>query len=491
MRRFAIAAAGLVLLILVASAGALYWMLSGDGVRRALEAQATSWLGQQVHIGTATMRFVPRIAIHLSDVRVGDPARMTLASVDLSAPVRALLRRRIEDADVIVSRSRIDMPLPFGLRGATSHADNGAGAVRLVSVRAITLRDVTLVSRTRAIAVTADASLRGDELTLSRLAAASGTTSLQASGVVTLAPRIDARLRVIANRLDIDDLLALANAFSPTPAAAQPSSRPSVRIAARLSAAAAQVAGVDGRNFAGELQVDGDDVTLSPMSVQVFGGRYEGSMNARLGDSMDATLRSRVSDVDVAQLAAFGGVPGAISGRLSGAGTFTGSGRDVAAVLRSARGDGTASIVNGTIAHLNLVRTVVVFFGRPAPAAPAASDRFDRLDAAFSLSQQVLRASAIALHSPDADLVGSGSLALPTKRLDGRLDLSLSEALSQQAGRDVYRYTREGNRIVVPATVGGTLGSPRLGIDAAEAVGRGLRNEIRQRLGDLLGRLPH
>jgi hypothetical protein len=162
----------------------------------------------------------------------------------------------------------------------------------------------------------------------------------------------------------------------------------------------------------------------------------------------------------------------------------------MAGVVRSLRGTATASIVNGTIAHLDLVRTVVVFFGRPAADARTGSDRFDRFDAAFSLAQQVVRATAVALHAPDADLVGTGSLVLPTKALDGRADVSLSEALSQEAGRDLYRYTREGNRVVLPATVGGTLGSPRLGIDGAAALQRGLRNEIQQRLGDLLGRLP-
>jgi uncharacterized protein involved in outer membrane biogenesis len=485
----AIAAAGLLLVIVVAGAGALYWVFSGDGVRRALESQATSWLGEQVRIGAVAMRFVPRIAIHLTDVRVGQPAQMQLADVDVAAPLGALLRRRIEDAELIVSRSRVDMPLPFGVSGGGPPGGGRAGdGVRLVSVRSISLRDVTLVSRGRAIGVAADASLRGNELTLSRLAATSGGTSLEASGIVALEPRIDARLRVAANRLDLDELLALADAFSPSESTT--ARRPPVRIAARITAATARVAGVDGRNFASELQVNGNDVTLSPMSVRVFGGRYEGSLSARLGAALDATLRSRVSDLDVAQLAAFGGVPGAVSGRLSGAGTFTGSGADVAAVLRSARGSGTASIVDGTIAHLNLVRTVVVFFGRPAANAPSATDRFDRLDVAFSLSRQTLRATALALHTPDADLVGEASLVLPTQALDGRVDLSLSEALSQQAGHDLYRFTREGNRVILPATIGGTLGSPRLGIDAAAALQRGLRNEVQQRLRDLVGQLP-
>ena len=71
--------------------------------------------------------------------------------------------------------------------------------------------------------------------------------------------------------------------------------------------------------------------------------------------------------------------------------------------------------------------------------------------------------------------------------MDGRAELSLSEALSAQAGTDLARYTREGNRVVLPAVIGGTLTAPRVTIDAGAAIQRGLRNEVQRRLKDILG----
>jgi uncharacterized protein involved in outer membrane biogenesis len=202
---------------------------------------------------------------------------------------------------------------------------------------------------------------------------------------------------------------------------------------------------------------------------------------------MSLSLRSRLQNLDVARLAAFGGSPDTISGTLTGAGTFSGDGADIAGVLTNARGMGTMSIAKGEIRRLNLVRTIVVFFGKPAENAPAATDTFERIDASFSLARQVFKADAFSMHSPDVDIVGSGTLAIGTEALDGALDLSLSEALSAQAGTDLRRYTREGNRIVLPARIGATLSSPRLSIDAAAAVKRGLRNEIQRRLEGVLG----
>ena len=67
--------------------------------------------------------------------------------------------------------------------------------------------------------------------------------------------------------------------------------------------------------------------------------------------------------------------------------------------------------------------------------------------------------------------------------------MTLSEALSQQAGRDFYRYAREGQRIVLPAVIGGTLSAPAVSIDAALAARRALKNRIEDDARSILDRL--
>jgi len=488
VRRLIVATAAAATVLIAVAAGSAYWFLSRDGFRRALEAQATSWLGVPVRIGAARAQFLPRFAVQLSDVRVGEPASLSLDTIELAADARSLLAGRIENADVLVSDSRIDMPLPFELPRGTNTGAGAlpAAAVRIVSIRSIALRDVRLRSRGREIVVSADSSLDGTTLALQRFAAEAGGTTLAADGVIALSPRIDARLKATANRLDVDELVALAAAFTPQSIGGRGARGQGARVVAGISAGQATAGAVQMRQFATELTLDGDAITLNRLRFEMFRGRYEGFVKARLGTPLSATLESRITDLDVAQLAAFGGAADTITGRLSGAGTFTGSGADVSQLLRAARGNGTATIVDGTMSRLHLVRTVVLFFGRPAPDAEAGTDRFDRLDAAFSLANRVLRAQAFSLRSLDADVVGTGSFNLETKTLDGRADIMLSEGLSAQAGTDLYRYTREGNRVVLPASVGGTLAMPRLTIDAAAAAKRGLRNEIERRMKGLL-----
>ena len=481
--------------IVVCAAGLVYWFFSGDGLRLAIEQQATAWLGQPVMVGRASAGIFPRTAIKLGDIRVGDPVRVTLANVDVSTDFRELLSRRIQDATITISNSRIEMPLPFSIPSSGS-SDTTAppttapseSAIQIVSIRSIALDDIVLVSRGKEVRVSADSGFAGDRLTLRSFSARSGSTTLDADGEIDLAPAIEARVKVKANKLDVDELLALADAFTP-PQQSSRTGKPSVpaKISANVTADTATTAGIEIRQFATTLDVNGDRVALSPLTFQLFGGRYQGAVNAQLGKNLTLTIKSRLEDINVAQLAAFGGSPDSISGTLTGAGTFTGSGADVAAVLRSARGSGTATIADGAIQRLNLLRTVVLFFGRPAPETAEASDRFERIDASFSLANEIFRADALSMRSRDADLNGAGSLDINSQALDGTLDLSLSEELSKQAGTDLVRYTREGNRVVLPAKIGGTIPAPRLAIDAAAAAKRGLRNEVDRRIKSIFG----
>jgi hypothetical protein len=129
--------------------------------------------------------------------------------------------------------------------------------------------------------------------------------------------------------------------------------------------------------------------------------------------------------------------------------------------------------------------------GPAADAGPAPGERFDSISATFALADRSVRSDDLTLHSPDFDIFGRGTLALPDQAVDVLADLVLSESLSAQAGRDLYRFTRAGNRIVLPAIIGGTLAQPRVRIDAGAVIRRGLGNEIERRLQDLFEQIPN
>ncbi len=477
IRRLIVPAIAILVVILGVTAGALYWFLTGDASRQALERQAGAWLGHPVRIGSLSATLYPRVSLRLRDVRAGDPVRVTLAEVDLSAALRPLLSRRIEDATVTVADSRIDLPLPFSLPVT---APGGSP----LSIRSIALRNVVLASRGREIQVSADASLAGTRLAITRFSASTGKTAIDASGTVELSPRIDATIKARApDLLDADDLIAVAGAFV-TPGSAPASPPP--RITAEIEAPYGSITGVPIRRIAATLRADGNQVSIEPLSFSVFGGRQNGWVDVSFGDRLEMRLGLGVSNIDVAELATLAGAAGAITGRLNGSVRFGAAAPDLTNALGSLRGAGEVVISNGTMRGLDLVGTVVRFLGRAPLARPAGGTPFERIAGNFALSDGRVRSDDLTLHSADFDIFVRGTLRLDTDMLDGRAQVVLSEALSAQPGRDLFRYARTGTRIVLPGTVGGTLEEPRIGFDTAAAARQAIGNEIQRRLSDLL-----
>jgi len=142
----------------------------------------------------------------------------------------------------------------------------------------------------------------------------------------------------------------------------------------------------------------------------------------------------------------------------------------------------TTAITDGTMPRLDLVRPIVLAFGKPSGAPPAGSGSgFSRLGGTFALSNGTVSSKDIAMASRDFDVTGEGSVALASGALSARGNVVLSQELTAQAGVDLRRYAQENGRVVVPATVSGTLQEPAVALDVAAATRRALENELQRR----------
>jgi hypothetical protein len=93
------------------------------------------------------------------------------------------------------------------------------------------------------------------------------------------------------------------------------------------------------------------------------------------------------------------------------------------------------------------------------------------------------------MRAADFDLAGDGTLAPRDWSIALAANVTLTEELSRQAGRDLYRYARKGRRIVLPVIIGGTLFEPTASIDVGQAAGRALRNRLEEEARSLLERV--
>ena len=493
MRRLVVAVGVLILLGGIGLAIFARSVLTGDNVRAAVAAQLASALGQPVTIGGLGASVYPRVTMDLTDVAIGSPARIELASVHLGTGLRGLLSRRVEHADVQVNGARITLPLPtLGQTAAASPGEAGDPPVEIVSIDEIVLRSVEVTSGDRILRGDLELVPRGGGVELRRVALSADGTELRMTGALTSLAPIEGQVDVTAESLDLDRAIAFLNDFTATPADApaggdSPAASGLGRLNLAIKVGRATTGGLALSDVAGAAIVTPDAVRFDPLTLGVFGGRYEGTLRLALGGAPQFEWRAKVTGVDTAALMAFAAASGTITGTLAGTIELDGEGVAVEQALRTAQGRSRVDITDGSIAGLQLVRTLVTATsGRGGTLASAQAavetrgtpggERFSRLGATLRLDRGVMTTSDFSLASTDVDLAAAGTLRLATMATDFAGRARLSESLSKQAGTDLYRYAQEGGRVTLPVTVTGPIDRLAVRVDIGAAATRAIRN---------------
>lgn len=520
LKKIAIGVLVLGLLVGLALAVMARKILTGDNVRAAIAAQVSSAIGQPVTIGSLGASIYPQVTMDLTDVSIGQSANVQLHSMHVGTDLRALISRRIEHAAVRIDGARIRLPLPelgagrAGEAGGTGGAgQSGAGKppVEIVSIDEIVLRNVEVVRGDRTLRGNIELVPQGKGVILRRVTLAADDTEIEMTGTIDSLAPIEGRVEAAANEVNFDRLLAFLSDFA---AGSSSASTASTRVSASGAPSAPSsphaVTGVPGTltfhltlgrattgalalsNLRGTAEVTSDAVTFDPLTLGIFGGRYEGSIRLTLSDTPRFAWRARLADIDTAAFMTFAGSPNTISGTLAGTVSLDGTGLEMEQALRTARGTARIDIANGAIAGLALVRTIVLATsgrGGYLTSAGAAvesrgdsgqAERFSRLSATLSLANGLIRTDDLTMRSTDVDLMGAGTVSVANMmtKLDGRVQLS--EELSKKGGTDLYRYAQEGGRVTLPVQVSGPISSLSVNIDIGQAATRAIRNRAEE-----------
>ena len=470
-------------------------VLASENVRATLESQLTSYFGQPVRIGAAGASVFPRVALRLSDVAIGNPAAVDVDQVSISTGLRGLFSRRIEDAEVVLTDGRVVLPSAMNLTTTSRDApaqSNDDGQVSIVSIRVISLRNVEVAAGPTSMRFDMESALTGDRLDVSSLTATSERSRLEATGALTKVSGMQGAFTVEAGMLDLDELLALASGFT-SPAKQAGANEPgsaaeAMRVALDVTAASGSLAGYEFSDLTARLEGIPSRVELNPLALRTFGGHFKGALQVNTSTATPTlSLRGNVAEIDVARLADTAGVPGSITGQLGGTVVLNSRATDAATLVRSAQGSAVVAIVNGTIPGLEMVRTIVLAFGKPSGAPPPGSgSAFTNLGGDFAIDDGVLRSENLTFASRDFDMRGRASLRVATGALDALTDVVLSKELTAQAGTDLRRYAQSDGRIIVPAHITGTISEPSVSLDLAAATRRALENELKRRAKSLL-----
>jgi uncharacterized protein involved in outer membrane biogenesis len=497
------------ILAVILAAGLFFWaraVFSNDGVRAALADQLAKALGQPVTIGSVGTAIYPRVTLTLTNVEVGQPARIRVQALDVGTDFRALLSRRIEHAALHLNGARIELPLPpLKILARTGESKSGAAdsnlPVQLVSIDEVVLNGVEVVSGGRTLSGDIDLAPHGNAVTVRKIALTAADTTINAKGEITDITGPIGELALTAGTLNTDKLLAFADEFMRGSGLETGSAAPSsgavpgrMNLTVSLDADRATMGSMSVEKLVGRAVLQGDSVTLQPLAFNLFGGRYEGTIRVGLGaETPTFHWKAGLSGVDVAAAAAFAGSPNTISGRLAGMIDLAGSGSTADTAIKNARGTARVDITNGVVNDLGLVRAVVAATSLDANAVKQAAtgsrdEPFSRLGATLSIASGSASTQDLRFESNDLTLNAAGALKLDGSAVDFKGQIQLSDELSKQTGATFARLTAEGGRVTLPVSVVGTAGSYAVKVDVAGMAQRALKNEAAQQGEKLLKR---
>lgn len=494
-----------VALILVLSVGLFFWVRSvftKDTVRVALAGQLSRALGQPVTVGSISATIYPRVTVNLGQVTIGEPARIEVQTLRVGADFRALLSRRIEHARLDLSGAHVELPLPPFSVGSGASSGSSGSPVEIVSVDAIVLNGLEIVSGGRTMKGDVEVVPEGNGAVLKSATLRTEDATIDITGRLTDLSGPTGEFAIKAGVLNLDRLLAFANDFQAGAGlAASPAARPAgantapiaatpMNLGVSLTADRATLGELALDRLAGQARITTAAMTLDPIGFGVFGGRYDGALTFGLGAVPGFQLKAALTGVDVATAAAFMSSPGTVTGRMSGNINLAGRGVIGPSSVTTARGTARVDIVDGVVKRLGLVRSIVlVTAGRSdvtmASAAGAASgsadEPFTKLGATLAIAGGAADTNDLRFESKDLLLTAAGSVRLDGSAINLAGRVQLSDELSKQAGRDLVRYTQDQQgRVTLPATITGTAAAPSVRINVADMAKRALVNRANE-----------
>lgn len=337
----------------------------------------------------------------------------------------------------------------------------------------------------------ADVEFAPNRLQVTNLRLAAAGSKVQGSlGVANFeAPRVSFELR--GDRLDTGALQAL---FGAAPPSAAPRTAPPKRRRVSelfLPVVHAQEGGDWFARLSGRGQLEFDQVkhgtlTLGPVAAPVAianqvvtcdpiqFGLYEGGGRGRLvvnlgGAEPAAEFNGLLRNVDANKLLSENSESkNRLHGRLGGTVTLRFQGNERPQIVRTAKGQGEVTLVNGRLAQLNLSKELAAAGQLAGLSLDQRDTPIEDMASQFTLADGWVRTDNLTLRSPDLTMVAAGGFSLEDELNFEGTAVFTPEASQRISSRSPLGgfLTDDQGRVVVPFLVRGTFAAPKIVPDA-------------------------
>ena len=302
------------------------------------------------------------------------------------------------------------------------------------------------------------------------------------------------RFTLAADRIDVDRYLP--------PRAGEAADDERVAGDIRLSSRALNVLDIDGRVEVGDLTLAGlsfqNVVTpivlgegraeLTPAHADLYGGTFDGGLSVdTAGELPSLAVTGQAIGLDLAPLLA----ARADESNVSGIGSFdlslTGSGETVTENLRSAEGNLSFALRDGTLAGFNLGRSICAAFNAIDGLAPpdnSVPDRtnYELIQGAATVSEGIAHSDELLVRTTFMDITGAGRLGLA----GGQLNYDFESELTGPIGIRGCEPMDDMIGGSIPWTLRGTLSDAEIRPDFEEYLRQRIEDEAADRLRERL-----
>ena len=442
--------------------------------------------------------------VDFADPLIDGQAAIAATPLDALAPVLPLLKPFALQGTLELSDTRF--------KGKINALKNLTGISAKLSVRdgsAVSQEPAKKIDKIQATVTVADGAVR-----ISDTSARIDDSDITINAVVRNPAKPDITFSLASSYLDVGALVPPSTETKDKPGGKkEPSgmppseaSAPDMRVNGRITIDQCKYDKLLLSHITAELAYADAVATLKNVSVEAFDGKVSTTAEINISDMTSPrwTADLTVDNISAnAALSTFTDLKDAVYGNFSGNLTLRGRGTDWNVISKNLDGSGSAAIVNGKLARVNLLDAVgqnLLHFpglGQVAQAVSPEPDKhlketpFKDLLGNLKIREGKILLDTFSLSAKNFTLSGAGNIGLD-KHLDVDAALVCSKEISERLQKDnVMKYLlNENQRLEIPCTFTGVITNPRINVDGEslkQLMGSAVKGELRKGVEDKFG----
>jgi AsmA protein len=250
---------------------------------------------------------------------------------------------------------------------------------------------------------------------------------------------------------------------------------------------------VELKDLQASAEMKGQDLRLSNLSLEVFGGflRTQGTLGlGTVTPPFSGTVSLQGLQLGPA-LQAVGTDQISVSGTARAELAVNGRGFTHPDLAKALAGSGRMAVKEGTIEGINLLQEAAMLLKVVGVSLDnAKATAFSTIESEFAVKQGVIAVQRLLMDSHDFHATGGGTIGLDHS-LNMKLSLDLSQALSQKiaTGSPIARVAMSGGRLSLPLLITGSTQAPSYGLDTKMFAGKAqeqVKEKVKGAVVDLL-----